>query len=269
MAQSKPYLDCDAPIPHLLRVRFNRPQKKNALTRGCMADLGKILRAADCDADIWAVLLTSSVPGVFCSGADISGDTGMTDPAVGFDELAQAVYSFSKLLAVAVSGLAIGVAVTILPHADIVWCSDEASFMTPFGRLALVPEMASSITFPVLMGPSLATEVLLGSRTLSAAEALRCGLVSRVIPAASLHSEAVERLRSILTLPSAKDSVLEFKRLLAAPRAETIQRAHVAEVASLRARFDAGHPISAVLEFLASKEAARTKIHGGQATPRL
>jgi enoyl-CoA hydratase/carnithine racemase len=260
MALSRPFLVCDTPLPHVLRVQLSRPEKKNALTRGTMADLGAIIRAAENDDDVWVFFLTSAVPGVFSSGADITAGS-MSDPAVGFDELAQAIYSFSKLFAIAVPGIAVGVGVTILPHADLVWCSDSATFFTPFGRLALVPEMASSVTFPALMGASLATEVLLGGRTLTAQEALRCGLVSDVVPAGTLEAEALQRISRLVELPSAKRSISEFKRLFSAPRIDAIQKAHAIEVAALRARFNAGDPVDAVLRFLTSKTAS--------ASPRL
>lgn len=266
MAASRPFLDVDSPAPHVRRVSINNPAKKNAISRATMLDFAKIIREADKDDDVYVLLITSRIPGVFSSGADVS--SGVTDPGEGFDELARAVYTFSKLLAVAVNGLAVGVAVTLIAHADLAWCTEGARFFTPFGRLALVPELASSLLFPARLGRPLATEVLLAGRPLTSAEALRCGLVAGVVAdEAALEAAALACIARIIGQHAAKRSVITFKRLFRAPDADAVLRTHAEELRELRARFADGEPVEAVLRFFEERQAGRTE--SSAAVPRL
>jgi peroxisomal 3,2-trans-enoyl-CoA isomerase len=70
-----------------------------------------------------------------------------------------------------------------------VYASDKATFMTPFAKLALVPEFCSSVLFPEIMGPLMANRMLLGNATISANEALSCGLVTKIVSPKGLWSE--------------------------------------------------------------------------------
>lgn len=63
-----------------------------------------------------------------------------------------AIIDFPKLFVVGVNGSAVGIGVTMLPLADFVYCVPNSTFVTPFTKLALIPEACSSYTFPKLMG---------------------------------------------------------------------------------------------------------------------
>jgi peroxisomal 3,2-trans-enoyl-CoA isomerase len=89
---------------------------------------------------------------------------------------------FPKPLMAGVNGPAIGITVTTLALADIVWCSQSATFSAPFAVTAQSPEGCSSHLFPLIFGRSLANEILMLNRKLDAREALDRGLVSRIIP---------------------------------------------------------------------------------------
>ncbi|CAG2119035.1 unnamed protein product, partial [Medioppia subpectinata] len=95
---------------------------------------------------------------------------------------------FPKPLISAVNGLEIGIGVTEIALMDTVVASDAAYFHTPFTSLGVTAEACSSYTFPKLMSTSLASDMLLFGRKLTAAEALQCGLVARVIPGAEFSS---------------------------------------------------------------------------------
>ena len=263
------YLDVDTPVPHVLRVCINNPSKKNALSRATMRDLADIIHAADAHEDVWILLLASKVQGVFSSGADVSSD--ITDPAEGFDDLARAVYSFKKLFAVAINGLSVGVAVTLTAHADLAWCTAGSKFFTPFGRLALVPEFASSLLFPLRMGRPLATQVLLAGKALSSDDALRCGLVASILPTEeALEAEALTCAATIVGQHAAQRSITTFKRLLRGPPQgdSDVLWAHTEELRELRARFTDGEPLDAVMRFFTERQAARDTAQAG-ASPRL
>jgi hypothetical protein len=75
---------------------------------------------------------------------------------------------------------------TLVPHCDMVVMADDASFSVPFARLGIVPEFCSSVLFPEIFGRSLANEILLLGQRIPAAQALQCGFVSRVCPAAAV-----------------------------------------------------------------------------------
>ena len=90
--------------------------------------------------------------------------------------------------------------------------SETANFRAPFTQLGLVPEAGSSLLLPATVGNSMANEILLAGRILSAAEALDCGLVSRVVPAADLHA-AITACASAIAA-SAPTAIRQSKRLI-------------------------------------------------------
>ncbi|CAL4144105.1 unnamed protein product, partial [Meganyctiphanes norvegica] len=89
---------------------------------------------------------------------------------------------FPKPLIAVVNGPAVGMGVTMLGLCDIVYASDRASFHTPFMSLALCPEGCSSLTFPQIMGPQRANEMLLFSKKITAKDAHEVGLVTQMFP---------------------------------------------------------------------------------------
>lgn len=95
---------------------------------------------------------------------------------------------FPKPVLGMVNGPAYGIMATTLALFDTVIASDTATFTTPFTALNQSPEGCSSLLFPQILGPSLASEMLLFSRTLSVEDALRTGFVSRVLPQDQLES---------------------------------------------------------------------------------
>src|SRR5262249_14117554 len=84
---------------------------------------------------------------------------------------------FPKPIVAAINGPAVGVGVTLIPHCDIAYASKHASFMTPFARIGFVPEFVSTLTLREIVGPSLANEMLLACKRVTAQEALQHGLV--------------------------------------------------------------------------------------------
>jgi len=111
-----------------------------------------------------------------------------------------------------INGPAIGIGVTVLGMFDLVYASDKATFMTPFGRLSLVPEACSTYTFPRLMGHTRAMEVLLFNRKLSADVAHQYGLVTDVFPHARFASETAARLAEYSELPQA--NIIQSRKVI-------------------------------------------------------
>jgi hypothetical protein len=101
-----------------------------------------------------------------------------------------AVIFFRKMLVAAVNGPAVGIGVTLLPHCDLVYCTENATFWTPFTRIAIVPEFCSSLTFVAAMGLPRANELLLMGKKIDAERATSDKLVSGIIKNCSRGGDA-------------------------------------------------------------------------------
>jgi enoyl-CoA hydratase/carnithine racemase len=184
-------------------IRMNRPEKKNALTQPMYAAMTAALNEAQANPAIRSVLL-AGCPGAFCAGSDI-GDfqrraEGGLEP-VTVDFLHALARNRIPLLA-AVNGLAVGIGTTLLFHCDHVVAAAGSVFMTPFTRLGLVPEAASSLLAPMRMGHARAFALLVMGRPLSAEEAKAAGLVNTVTEAAAVEETALQAAREIAALPA-------------------------------------------------------------------
>ena len=143
-------------------IEIARPEKKNALTMVMYTAMADALRAAQADASVRAVLITGQ-PGVFTSGNDL--EDFMQRPPQGMDspvfQFMLALLECEKPVVAAVTGAAIGIGTTMLLHCDFVFVADEARLAMPFVALGLVPEFASSLIIPALMGHAKAAEKLM------------------------------------------------------------------------------------------------------------
>jgi enoyl-CoA hydratase/carnithine racemase len=172
-------------------LRLNRPEKKNAINLAMYAALADAIAEAERDPDV-RVLLISAVGDTFTAGNDLhdfanrpqsSGDT----PAQRF---LRAIAQAQKPLVAAVDGNAVGVGFTMLLHCDLVFATERAKLRAPFVDLGLVPEAASTLLLPRLVGQQRAAEIMLLCDVIDASKALELGLVSAVLPAAELESHA-------------------------------------------------------------------------------
>jgi len=194
-------------------IEIARPEKKNALTAAMYQAMADALRAAAGEAAVRAVLITGQ-PGVFTSGNDL--EDFMQRPPQGSDspvaQFMRALLECEKPVVAAVTGAAIGIGTTMLLHCDFVYVSDEARLATPFVSLGLVPEYASSLLMPALMGHRRAAEKLLLGEPFGAEAAVECGLANAVLPAAEVVHHARRIAERFNALPPA--SVRESKRLM-------------------------------------------------------
>lgn len=180
----------------IMRLRFNRPEKKNAITASMYAALADGLDKAATDPGIRAVLFESAGD-IFTAGNDIAdfmaGDSGLGDPhqTPPVMRFLFGLASAEKPLVAAVQGGAVGVGVTMLLHCDIVYASSKATFHTPFVDLALVPEAASSMLLPRFAGHQRAAEMLLAGKKIDAARAREFGFVNDVVDPSALEETAL------------------------------------------------------------------------------
>ena len=184
-------------------IRMNRPNKKNALTQPMYAEMTRALREAEASDAIRCLVLTGG-PGAFCAGSDISdfqkrAEGGLKPITVDF---LHALVRNPKPLLAAVDGLAIGIGTTMLLHCDYVVATQAATFATPFTKLGLIPEAASSLLGPMRMGHARAFALLVMGRPMSAEEAKAAGLINAVVDAAALDSTVLAAAREIAALPA-------------------------------------------------------------------
>jgi enoyl-CoA hydratase/carnithine racemase len=184
----------------VLEVRFNRPEKKNALTREMYEAVSTAFEQADADPAIRVVLLTGSGD-TFTSGNDVKDFQGSSSRPRGGSRFLPAISSLQKPLIAAVNGAAIGVGTTMLMHCDLIVAARSARFVMPFTSLGLVPEAASSLLVPRLLGHQRASAMLLLGEPLDAATALDWGLVNRVVDDAALMDTAREMAARLAALP--------------------------------------------------------------------
>lgn len=202
-------------------IEIARPEKKNAITMAMYSAMAEALDAAMADASVRAVLITGQ-PGIFTSGNDIEdfmqrrGEFAES-PAFVF---MRALLGCDKPVIAAVTGAAIGIGTTLLLHCDFVYVSDEARLAMPFVSLGLVPEFASSLVVPQLMGNVRAAEKILLGDPFTGAEAVECGIANAVLPAGEVMSHARRVAERFNALPPG--AVQESKRLLRRARSAAV-----------------------------------------------
>jgi enoyl-CoA hydratase/carnithine racemase len=130
--------------------------------------------------------------------------------------------TFGKPLVAAVHGQTVGIGVTLLLHCDLVVAARSTMFSMPFVKLGLVPEAASSLLLPRLVGPQRAAELLLLGKPFDAATAHSLGLVNRVVEEADLISEVRALAQALVAQPA--EALLAARRLLRGDPAEVLAR---------------------------------------------
>lgn len=180
-------------------VYISRPHRKNALGNDTTQHLIQTLSDIEQDDDVSVIVLTGAGD-AFCAGGDFKdtfqrgADRSEADwlerIRTGPNRLAQQLRMFSKPVIAAVNGVAVGGGATIALACDFRIASDKARFRFPFAKLGLTPEFGCSYLLPQVVGLGNALELLLLADFVDADEALRLGLVNRVVPDDELASAA-------------------------------------------------------------------------------
>jgi len=212
-------------------LRLNRPHKNNALTWDMFRIIGDTLSEAAEDEGCRVMVLTgtgewyssgndldnftkltpdgrisgskegSVLQNTGTAGQEIAGEAGSSEVEQLLNRFMTAFITFPKPLIAAVNGPAIGIPVSSLGYCDLVYCVERATFMTPFVSLGQSPEACSSYTFPRIMGFAKASEMLLTEREFSSQEAMRAGLVTRVLQEEGFIEQVTEVAEHIASLP--------------------------------------------------------------------
>ena len=197
-------------------IRLNRPKVLNALNPELMTQLADQMETWDRDAAIDVMLLAGSER-AFAAGADI-GDMA-EQSAISMYERDQfatwdRIKRIKKPIVAAVSGFALGGGCELMMMCDVVIASDTAQFGQPEINIGVMPGAGGTQRLTRAVGKATAMDVILSGRFLSAKEALKAGLVSRIVPNEHWYSAALKLAHELakkppLALRIAKESVLK------------------------------------------------------------
>ena len=188
-------------------ITLNRPEVLNALNLALMHEVVAAAEEFDADPGIGAIVLTGSAK-AFAAGVDITEmadqsylDMYQSDALSGWDRLS----AVRTPLLAAVSGFALGGGCELAMLCDILIAADTAKFGQPEIKLGVIPGLGGSQRLTRAVGKALAMDLVLTGRTIDAAEALRAGIVARVVPAEQLLDEAMAAAETIagMSLPIA------------------------------------------------------------------
>jgi enoyl-CoA hydratase/carnithine racemase len=194
-------------------VRLNRPDKRNAITLEMYRALTEAVHGANVD-DSVRVILFSGEGANFTAGNDLN--EFLAGPPVSQDHdgarFIRILPAIRKVTIAAVHGSTVGIGVTLLLHCDLVVAARSAQLSMPFVKLGLVPEAASSLLLPRLIGYHRAAEMLLLGEPIEAGRAFEIGLVNRLVDEEALMSEARTLARVVAQQPAG--ALLATRRLL-------------------------------------------------------
>ena len=202
-------------------ITINRPEALNAIDPRTNAELQEAWADFRDDSEIWIGILTGAGERAFCAGADLKE----LIPSLGEQARRGALTEFNfggitrrfgtwKPLIAAVNGFALAGGTELVLACDIRIASETARFGQPEVRWAIIPGAGGTQRLPRAVGASAALEIILTGRQVEAQEALRLGLVHRVVPAAEVMAEARRTAEALLAngplaLRAAKRAVIE------------------------------------------------------------
>ena len=234
-------------------IRLNRPEKKNALTRAMYAAMAAALRDGDADAAV-RVHVVLGGPGAFCAGNDLGDFLAVAEGGEAGGEVWDfliALASAEKPIVSGVDGIAVGIGATLNLHCDVTIASARTVFHTPFVDLGLVPEAASSLLLPRLIGQQRAFAMLALGEPLSAKDALRLGLIKAIVPEDQVDREALAAADRIADKPP--EAMRIARDLIRGSGGEVLERIEV-EAGHFRARLKSPEAKAALSAFMARRK---------------
>ncbi len=242
---------------------LHRPDKLNAFADDMRERLLEALDAVAARPHLGALIITGAGR-AFCSGGDVGHMRALTAREAGFDELRPLLEAGRRVIMrlaslpipvlAAVNGVAAGAGLNLACACDLRVASEQASFGATFVRIGLHPDWGGSWTLPRLVGVAKAKELCWTGDVIDAAEALRIGLVQRVVPHERLMDETLALARRLAAAP--RTSVREIKRSLSASPGRTLDESLAAEEAA-QARCWASPDVREGMAAFAEKRAAR------------
>jgi 2-(1,2-epoxy-1,2-dihydrophenyl)acetyl-CoA isomerase len=182
----------------IVTLTLNRPESLNAMNEAMMGEMERILIELEADAAVRAIILTGAR--AFSSGGDQKRDGTAVPPSFFegdpggalIERLNRCILRMQRLhkpIIGSINGVAAGAGMNIALATDLRIASDAARFGEVFARVGLVPDGGGTYFLPRLVGTAKAMEMILLADIIDAQEALRIGLVNRVVPAEQLEQE--------------------------------------------------------------------------------
>jgi enoyl-CoA hydratase len=187
----------------IARITFNRPNVLNALNRKTVEELGECLTAARFDDSVRVVILTGAGEKAFIAGADIN-ELAQRTPVDGKDfalfgqGIIHRLETLGKPSIAAINGFALGGGCELALACTMRIASRNAKLGQPEVKLGILPGYGGSQRLPRLCGKGVAHELILTGEMITAEEALRIGLVNRVVESAELLSTAESMAKKII-----------------------------------------------------------------------
>lgn len=175
-------------------IRLNRPEALNALRSTLMEELAVALDKFDQDPSIGAIVITGNEK-AFAAGADIKEFSNETAISIYQKQLIEKwdhIRKIRKPIIAAVSGHCLGGGNELAMACDMIIASDTARFGQPEIKIGVIPGAGGTQRLTLAVGKAIAMEMILNGRLLNAEEALRFGLINRVVPVASYLEEAIK-----------------------------------------------------------------------------
>jgi 2-(1,2-epoxy-1,2-dihydrophenyl)acetyl-CoA isomerase len=242
-------------------VTLNRPESLNALAVEMRAPLLEAFGEAARDPGVGAIVVTGAGRG-FSSGGDITFMESVMARGGNYEDfrglvdagrdLLLAIDKIEKPLIAAVNGAAAGGGMSLALACDVRWASEKAKFAQSFARIALHPDWGSLYTLPRLIGSSRALELMWTGDLIDAAEALRLGIVSRVLPAERLLEETLGFAERLARGPAV--ALAEIKRSVRGALGYTLEQALQRELAAQERCWNTRDAREGFAAFLAKRE---------------
>jgi enoyl-CoA hydratase len=191
-------------IGGIVVVTINRPTALNALNRAVLGELEAAFAALSRDKSIRVVIITGSGTKAFVAGADIAEMQNMSPAAArNFAKYGQGIFAALERLPqpviAAINGFALGGGCELAMACDIRIAAENAKFGQPEIGLGITPGFGGSQRLPRLIGEGRAKELLFTADVIDAADALRIGLVNKIVPVGQVLEAATAMARKIAT----------------------------------------------------------------------
>ncbi len=184
-------------------ITFNRPNVLNALRSRLLREVSEALRDMESNESVRAIVMTGAGEKAFAAGADISELNALATAGSGAEQarrgqaLTRQIERLRKPVIMAINGFALGGGCEIAMAGDILIASENAKFGQPEVNLGLIPGYGGSQRTTRLAGKAMASYLCLTGEMIDAREALRVGLVARVVPASELMTES-KRIANVI-----------------------------------------------------------------------
>ena len=227
MTEADAILISERRVDHVLLLRLNRPEKRNALATDLLRCIADALDTAAADTDVRAVIVTGNEK-VFAAGADI-GELASRDTAGAMNDPRPAIWAriraFPKPLIAAVEGWSLGAGNELVMCCDLVVSGASAKFGQPETNLGIIPGAGGTATLSRIVGRGRAMKMVLLGDALTAGEALQAGLVTDVVGDGQAVAAALELAGRIA---ARAPLAMQQSKILVRAAFETHQTAHLA-----------------------------------------